>query len=64
MVTPLTAPREETLKAVEPIVKASLAEPMPIVSATVLSVPILIVLPAVPPIVTVPVEVPVLILVG
>ena len=42
------------------MVSASLAEPMPIVSATVSSVPIEMVLPAVPPIVTEPVEEPVL----
>jgi len=48
VVTPVTAPAEETFKAEEAIVKASLAEPIPIVSAVVLSVPMFMILPAVP----------------
>jgi hypothetical protein len=48
-----------TIEVVPESVKVSRAEPIPIVSATVLSVPTAMVLPADPPIVTMPVEVPV-----
>ena len=48
VVMPVKAPAVETLKAVEEMENVSRAEPMAMVSAVVLSVPMLMVLPAVP----------------